>query len=239
LVITVARSYERPYPKNQTQRMIPISKFLRPYLEDAIARSSSDLMFPSAGGKMRTRESDPQKVLRWALGRAGLVEGFDHVCRRCKAQGSPHVERHPDAELRRCPKCGMKLWPVVLPWKMKFHELRHTAGTTMLRKSRDFHRVQRILGHSDARMTTATYAHLIVDDLREVVDAFGKPPEWKDPHAFTAPEGMVNEAPSGDGRAIPPRLTLLGGGHTGGTESRPNVTTDDEGRTTERTVSAT
>jgi hypothetical protein len=52
---------------------------------------------PDAEGKMRSPEADPQKVLRHVLARAGLVVGYDHVCRRCKANGKPHVERHRDA----------------------------------------------------------------------------------------------------------------------------------------------
>lgn len=32
---------------------------------------------------MRSPETDPQKVLRHALARAGLVVGYDHLCRRC------------------------------------------------------------------------------------------------------------------------------------------------------------
>src|SRR5205823_11039156 len=34
--------------------------------------------------RMRSQEADPQKVLRTALARAGLVDYWVHSCRRCK-----------------------------------------------------------------------------------------------------------------------------------------------------------
>jgi len=45
----------------------------------------------------------------------------------------------------------------------------------LLRAGVDAHRVQRILRHADVRTTTATYAHLGVDDLRDgLAKTFGK-----------------------------------------------------------------
>ena len=68
------------------------------------------------------------------MGRAGLVEGYLHVCRRCKAKGSPHEERHDDDELRRCPHegCGHKLWPKRIPRRIRFHDLRHHADVLLM-----------------------------------------------------------------------------------------------------------
>ena len=67
-------------------------------------------------------------ILRRALGRAGIVLGWDHICRRCKAEGrTPHTWRHADDEKRRCPACGMILWPKAVPPPIRWHDLRHTA----------------------------------------------------------------------------------------------------------------
>ena len=41
-----------------------------------------------------------RSILRIALASAGLVEGYEHVCRWCS-----HKERHADNEQRYCPKC--------------------------------------------------------------------------------------------------------------------------------------
>jgi integrase len=123
------------------------------------------------------------------LARAGLVVGYDHVCRRCKKKGEPHTERHDDDGLRLCPKCGMKLWPKRIDRRMRFHDLRHTTATLLLRAGVDAHRVQRILRHKDVRTTTGIYGHLIVDDLRDALNALGR---------ACQPEPQPNMAPVAD-----------------------------------------
>jgi integrase len=134
-VITVARSYNRETTKGGHADVIPIATPLRPCIVDALDASRSEFVFPAADGSMRSPEADPQKVLRHALARAGLVIGYDHVCRRCKARGHAHAERHLDAVERRCPACGMRLWPKAFPRPMRFHDLRHTTATLLLRSA--------------------------------------------------------------------------------------------------------
>ena len=119
---------------------------------------------------MRSQEADPQKILRTALARAGLVDYWVHTCRRCKRQGEPHSERHADGDLRPCPRCGMKLWPTAKVRPMRFHDRRHTAATLLLRERVDPHRVQRLLRHRDVKTTTGTYGHLVVEDLRDAIN---------------------------------------------------------------------
>ena len=118
-------------------------------------------------------------VLRASLNRAGLVLGYDHTCRRCKKKGTPHVERHQDPVERRCPRCQMALWPVPVPRPMRFHDLRHTTATLLLRAGVDVHRVQKILRHKDVRTTTMIYGHLDVEDLRSAVNQLM--PGWETP----------------------------------------------------------
>src|SRR5437868_12316489 len=132
---------------------------------------------------MRSEDSTPQRVLRAALVRAGLVEGWEHVCRRCRSNGSPRVERHPDSTLRRCDVCGMKLWPRAMPRKMRFHDLRHAVGTLLLRAKVDAHRVQQILRHASINTTLGTYGHLDVEDLREAMATLPTAPAFVEPHA--------------------------------------------------------
>jgi integrase len=168
--ILVARSYDRDTTKGGHADALPIAAPLVPYLAAAM-RSPGELAFPWPDGRMRTREADPQKVLRSALARAGLVQAYEHTCRRCRARGSPHVERHADPAPRRCPACGMLLWPRAIPRPLRFHDLRHTTATLLLRAGVDTHRVQRIMRHRDVRTTLATYGHLDVEDLRAAVAA--------------------------------------------------------------------
>ena len=53
-----------------------------------------------------------------------------------------------------------------LPKDVRFHDLRHTAGTLALRQGVPLHTVSRMLGHSDPAMTLRRYAH-VLDDMRE------------------------------------------------------------------------
>jgi len=168
--ITVRRSYDRETTKGAHADAIPIAEALVAFLEEAIANSTSELVFPGHDGRMRSPEADPQKVLRTALARAGLIEYWVHTCRRCKRRGEPHSERHADGELRPCPRCGMKLWPTAKVRAMRFHDLRHSVATLLLRERVDAHRVQRLLRHRDVKTTTGTYGHLVVEDLRDAIN---------------------------------------------------------------------
>jgi integrase len=185
----VGRSYDSDTTKGGHADAIPIAEPLVPYLEDAIRRSSSAYVFPAADGSMRSEDTTPQRVLRAALVRAGLVDGWEHLCRRCKANGAPHVERHPDSTLRRCDACGMKLWPRAIPRAMRFHDLRHATATLLLRAKVDAHRVQRILRHASINTTLGTYGHLDVEDLRDAINALPAGPAVPAIEPGIAPHG--------------------------------------------------
>jgi integrase len=53
-----------------------------------------------------------------------------------------------------------------LPVAIRFHDLRHTAGTLALRQGVPLHTVSKMLGHSDPAMTLRRYAH-VLEDMRE------------------------------------------------------------------------
>jgi integrase len=64
----------------------------------------------------------------------------------------------------------MKLWakPKVRP--TRWHDLRHTTATLLLRAGVSLVVVQKLLGHKDPRLTEAVYGHLGGDFLRAEVD---------------------------------------------------------------------
>ncbi len=64
----------------------------------------------------------------------------------------------------------MKLWPTAKVRPMRFHDLRHSVATLLLRERVDAHRVQRLLRHRDVKTTTGTYGHLVVEDLRDAIN---------------------------------------------------------------------
>jgi integrase len=167
MLITVARSYNRDTTKGGHADVLPIAKELAPYLREAIDASPSDLLFPDEHGRMRPDTLQLQFVLRRALHRAGIVIKWVHKCRR---QGCGHAEKHDDAELRRCPRCGFKLWPAGKVRPVRFHHLRHTTASLLMMAGADIAAVQKILRHSDPRITTEVYGHLAPNYLRKEID---------------------------------------------------------------------
>lgn len=53
----------------------------------------------------------------------------------------------------------------------RFHDLRHTFATRMLRQSRDLKLVSKLRGHKSFE-TTSRYAHVLVDDMRLALEEF-------------------------------------------------------------------
>lgn len=72
----------------------------------------------------------------------------------------------------------MKLWPKALVRPIRFHDLRHTTANLLLMAGANPASVQRILRHSDSRITTEVYGHLVPDSRRAEIDrlAFGISP---------------------------------------------------------------
>jgi len=170
-LIHVRRSFDNPTTKTDEEATIPLPSPLLPYLKDAMDRAKGELLFPDAKGRMRTKEADPHKVLRRALGRAGIAEGYEHVCRRCKAgKKAPCTWRHADRAPRKCPACGFALWPVPIVRPIRFHDLRHTTATILLAKGVEMHLVQRVLRHAQVSTTVNLYGHMRVEHVRAALE---------------------------------------------------------------------
>jgi integrase len=173
-LLTVGRSWDRDITKGGREDVIPIAAELVPYLERALDESPTELVFPAEDGSMMRRDVSLEGVLRRALGRAGIATGWRHVCRK---KGCGHFERAPNAALRRCPKDGRKLWPKPQVRPIRFHDIRHSTASLLMMSGANPAAVQRILRHSDPRLTTEVYGHLAPEYLRAEVDrlSFGAP----------------------------------------------------------------
>ena len=66
--------------------------------------------------------------------------------------------------------CGMKMWPRAVPRHLRFHDLRHTTASLLLNAGVDPFAVQRILRHTDPRITTEVYGHLVPGYLRDAIN---------------------------------------------------------------------
>jgi integrase len=166
-LITIRRSHDRDTTKGGHADAVPIAAELLPYLETAIAASATDLVFPGRDGHLLSRRVQLEQVLRRALRRANILTGYRHTCRR---KGCGHVEHAPDGSIRRCPKCSMKLWPVGQVRPIRFHHIRHTTASLLMMAGADLPAVQRIMRHTDPRITTEFYGHLAPGYLRNAID---------------------------------------------------------------------
>lgn len=196
--LIVQRSHENDLTKGGHADAVPIHEALVPYLEAAF-ESPGPFLFPDHKGERRSRQHKLPPILRRALINAGLVEGYDHVCRRKlpAPEGAPvrcgHVEHHPDATPRRCPKCQMKLWPVGIPREIRFHDTRHTFATLALESGASLAAVQKILRHKDPRLTTETYGHLATQHLQSEVNRI----QFETPGQALVTGGMLDHGPDG------------------------------------------
>ena len=161
---------------------MPIATQLRPRLEAALRDAPGELVFPRPDGAMHSRKLRLNRMLRAAIARAGLLEGYEHRCR------APHCgwrERRPSSQVpAACPRCGKpSLWAKPIPRHVRFHDTRHSGGTTVVR-SAGMAVAQKFLRHSDVRLTIHTYGHLDVEDVREGIS-----------RSFTATNPKVGTAP--------------------------------------------
>jgi hypothetical protein len=61
----------------------------------------------------------------------------------------------------------MKLWLRALPKRTRFHDLRHTTATLLLKEGVPMGVVQKILRHSDIKVTEGIYSHLDDEDVKK------------------------------------------------------------------------
>ncbi len=164
LDINITRSYEYDSTKGNREDKLPIPEPLVPFIQAAIAASPNELVFPGSDGKMYSRDTKLNLVVRRGLARAGVVIGYDHICRRT---GCGYRVRQQDAEPRWCPDCQMKLWLRAIPKRTRFHDLRHTTATLLLKEGVPMGVVQKILRHSDIKVTEGIYSHLDNEDVKK------------------------------------------------------------------------
>jgi integrase len=55
--------------------------------------------------------------------------------------------------------------------KIRFHDLRHTFATLLLKEGVPVTVVSKMLGHASAKMTLDTYSHVLPDSLDEASNA--------------------------------------------------------------------
>jgi hypothetical protein len=111
-----------------------------------------------------------QHVLRRALARAEIVLGYVHRCRGRKDKPCHREEEHTDASPRRCPQHGLLLWPKPKVRPVRWHDLRHSTASLLNLAGVPLDEAQRILRHSDPKITAEIYTHVEKEKLRAAVN---------------------------------------------------------------------
>src|SRR4051812_6275614 len=184
--ITIGRSHDSDTTKGKKAVVLPVPKPLQPFLEHALSTAQGPYVFPRPDGTRRPECTSMEKVWPRILVRSDVVVGYRHTCRRCVARKRPATHEFPGAEQQRCPACNMRMWPAGIPRPMRFHDVRHTTATLLLKAGVPIQHVQRILRHANVRTTVDTYGHLANEDLRVPLELLPKLTE----------------------RALPPRVEL-------------------------------
>lgn len=161
--VIIRRSHGRNRTKTGREREFPIPSGILRDIRRAIEESSSELVFPGRNGKRRGRNGRMAERLRVALGRAGVVVGYEY---RCRQTGCGYSDTRPNRLPARCPRCEARLYRTPIGKPLRFYDLRHAAATLHRQAGCDPLVVQLVLGHSATNTTDAVYTHLDEDYVR-------------------------------------------------------------------------
>jgi integrase len=164
--LTPRASNSRAMTKGKRIKSIPLTPGALAVISAAWDKVGyGDLLFPAMGGGIRGEHLRAADIVRNAMVRAGLTEGWLHVCRRCQDEG----ERHGDEQQRKCSRCDDIMWPKPIVRQVRFHDLRHSAANHLLDHGVDLSDVQQMLRHSTIAITERYYRHRTVEALRKAV----------------------------------------------------------------------
>jgi integrase len=163
--------FRRSHGRNQTKtgkpRHLPIPETLLPYIEEAMAASKTEYVFPHRDGGRMAHHTKLTRTLRWVLGLAGVVKGYTAKCRR---QGCGHRALASTPAKQACPNCGMALWMTPIARPLRFYDLRHTAATLHREAGCDPLTIKIALGHASRDTTDDIYTHVSPEFMRRELE---------------------------------------------------------------------
>jgi hypothetical protein len=121
----------------------------------------------------------------------------------------------------------MKLWPAKQTRPLRFHDIRHTTASLLIMAGADLPAVQRIMRHTDPRITTEFYAHLSPGYLRSAIDRLAINPNAPTDLPVAASAAVAGQPQPAQPREFAAPLLQVSGdpdlGARGGAEKPPGV----------------
>jgi integrase len=143
---------ERTNPTLEVRRSLSETRGRRSFVTPKSGRGRYLRLSKRAAGALRVHR---KRQLEERVRKAGLWE--DHGLVFPSAVGTPMSGRN----LYRAFKIRVKR--ASLPQTLRFHDLRHTCATLLLRQGVNPKFVQELLGHADISLTLNTYSHVLPD----------------------------------------------------------------------------
>lgn len=163
-------SHERDTTKGGIGRPVGIPPWLVPILRKHFESTASVYAFPGKNGERQPRWVALHKIMKTALKAAGLITGYRAWCHTSgPRKGCGFKEERQEKGEPIC-QCGKRLKIQGVPYKLTFHNLRHTFATWALAQGKNLGKVQDLLGHKDPR-TTRVYAKVLAEHLTELTDS--------------------------------------------------------------------
>lgn len=189
----VHRSGTRDTTKTGRARVIPLPPWILPFLDEALSMTRCAWLFPSRGGLGQlSKGCKPGKLLDRALRRAGVVEAWEHKCRK---RGCVFIERHPLNEMRWCPEHSRALQCRGIPRKLRVHDLRHVMISLAQEAGVHPGVVAVVAGHSQKSVTQSVYTHFREDFIRVELNKLDLTPIEEDLAGTMAPRASKSNVP--------------------------------------------
>jgi integrase len=164
-VVFVRRSHARDTTKTGVNRTLPLLNCIAGDLLDLVreAREANrELLFPGTDGGLRRADTKMSRVLRTALGKAGIVEGYTFTCRHKGCEWK--MEFAGACDDMECPTHEWKAWRTPKVKKVRWYDLRHSSATLHRLAGADRLAVKLLLGHGSD--VDEIYLHMGADWVR-------------------------------------------------------------------------
>lgn len=175
--VRIHRSHGRDQTKTGRERLVPLHPACAGDLVEASQATEGPLLFPSSTGALQRMDTKLTRVLRTAMGRAGVgVTSVTYKCRRRGCDSHPEFHEHATSiEKHDCVSCGMRLWPVPEVRPVRWYDLRHMCATFHREAGADPIAISLALGHALRDTTSRHYTHPSMEWMR------GQLTRWKLP----------------------------------------------------------